>query len=75
MIAYTKDEHSNMPWNSISCYMYEMFLETTPQMFHTSTIWLHLALIITRYLLYYLNLSYNSIKLWRTFKTVVDHKP
>ena len=30
--------------------MFEFFLETTPQMFHTATIWLTLALAILRYI-------------------------
>ena len=48
LIAYTLGEHSNMSWTSVSCFLYELFLETTPQMFHTATIWLTLALAITR---------------------------
>ena len=39
-----------MNWTPLSCFMFEFFLETTPQMFHTATIWLTLALAILRYI-------------------------
>ena len=52
LIAYTLGEHSNMSWTSFSCFLYELLLETTPQMFHTATIWLTLSLAITRLILF-----------------------
>jgi hypothetical protein len=48
--AYTFGRHASMNWTSLSCFMFEFFLETTPQMFHTATIWLTLALAILRYI-------------------------
>ena len=47
--AYTLGGHSTMNWTVLSCFMFEFFLETTPQMFHTATIWLTLGLAILRY--------------------------
>ena len=38
-----------MNWVPLSCFLFEFFLETSPQMFHTATIWLTLALAILRY--------------------------
>ena len=39
-----------MKWSHTSCYLFEMFSETVPQMFHNTSIWLTLALAVQRYL-------------------------
>lgn len=47
---YTFGRHATITWTPLSCFMFEFFLETNPQMFHTATIWLTLALAILRYI-------------------------
>ena len=48
--TYSMDGHTTMEWTQISCYFFELFLETAPQLFHTSSIWLTLVLAVQRYL-------------------------
>ena len=39
-----------MEWTPITCFMFEFLLETTPQIFHTASNWLTLALALQRYI-------------------------
>ena len=39
-----------MEWSISSCFLFEFCLETTPQIFHTASNWLTLALAIQRYI-------------------------
>jgi neuromedin U receptor 1 len=48
--TYSMDGHTTMKWTKISCYLFEFFIETAPQLFHTLSIWLTLALAFQRYL-------------------------
>ena len=48
--TYTFNGHNSMKWNYISCFMFEFFLETTPQLFHTASVWLTVALAVQRYI-------------------------
>ena len=40
----------DMDWGRISCFLFEMFVETTPQMFHNASIYLTLVLAVQRYI-------------------------
>ena len=42
--------HDSMQWTEYLCYMYEFFVETTPQLFHNASIWLTLVLAVQRYI-------------------------
>ena len=42
--------HSTHSWSSYSCFFFEFSLETTPQIFHTASNWLTLALAVQRYI-------------------------
>ena len=42
--------HQDFTWAWLSCYMFEFSLETAPQIFHTASNWLTLALAAQRYL-------------------------
>ena len=50
MIAYTFDQHAIIAWTSYSCFLFEISVETLPQLFHTISIWLTLFLALQRYL-------------------------
>ena len=47
---YSFGGHSSHSWSSDSCFLFEFFLETTPQIFHTASNWLTLALAVQRYI-------------------------
>ena len=40
----------DMNWGRITCFLFEMFAETTPQMFHNASIYLTLVLAVQRYI-------------------------
>ena len=42
--------HLDMDWGRVSCFLFEMFVETTPQMFHNASIYLTLVLAVQRYI-------------------------
>ena len=46
---YSFGGHSSHFWSSDSCFLFEFFLETTPQIFHTASNWLTLGLAVQRY--------------------------
>jgi hypothetical protein len=48
--AFTLGGHASIKWNSFSCFFFEFSLETTPQIFHTASNWLTLALALQRYI-------------------------
>ena len=48
--TYTLHGYTSMEWTSVSCFLFEFFLETTPQLFRTTSIWLTLALAVQRYI-------------------------
>ena len=50
MFAYTFDNHASMTWTTYSCFLFEISIETLPQLFHTASIWLTLFLALQRYL-------------------------
>ena len=50
MFAYTFDQHTSMTWTTFSCFLFEIAIETLPQLFHTASIWLTLFLALQRYL-------------------------
>lgn len=39
-----------MDWGRTSCFLFEMFAETIPQMFHNASIYLTLVLAVQRYI-------------------------
>lgn len=39
-----------MDWGRTSCFLFEMFAETLPQMFHNASIYLTLVLAVQRYI-------------------------
>ena len=39
-----------MDWNPTSCYLFEMFTDTVPQMLHNASIYLTLVLALQRYI-------------------------
>ena len=48
---YTLGHHQDFSWDVTDCYLFEFMCETVPQMFHTSSNWLTLGillLIVTR---------------------------
>ena len=42
--------HHSMNWTESLCFMYEFFVETSPQLFHNASIWLTLILAVQRYI-------------------------
>ena len=42
--------HLDMDWGRTSCFLFEIFAETTPQMFHNASIYLTLVLAVQRYI-------------------------
>ena len=42
--------HVNMNWSWASCYAFELFVETMPQLFHNASIWCTLVLAVQRYI-------------------------
>ena len=46
---YTMGGHMGFKWSPTLCFLFEFFLETTPQLFHNASIWLTLSLAIQRY--------------------------
>ena len=50
MFHYTLRGYVTQTWTSQSCFLFEFFLETTPQIFHTASNWLTLALAVQRYI-------------------------
>ena len=42
--------HQDMDWGRTSCFLFEMFAETLPQMFHNASIYLTLVLAVQRYI-------------------------
>jgi len=49
-VLYTLNHHANMDWSVPDCYMFELMVEIIPQMFHTASNWLTLALAVQRYI-------------------------
>ena len=49
-ISYTFDFGEFVTWSKVLCLMFELCIETLPQLFHTTYIWLTLFLAIQRYL-------------------------
>lgn len=47
---YMFDGHMDVDWSLGSCYLYELSMETTPQIFHTASNWLTLTLAVQRYI-------------------------
>ena len=39
-----------MQWTKSLCFLYELFVETAPQLFHNASIWLTLVLAVQRYI-------------------------
>ena len=50
IFAFTFGAHSSIQWTRLSCFFFEFSLETTPQIFHTASNWLTLALAVQRYI-------------------------
>ena len=50
IFAFTFGAHSSIQWTRLSCFLFEFSLETTPQIFHTASNWLTLALAVQRYI-------------------------
>ena len=48
--AFTLGHHNTIEWTPATCFFFEFLLETIPQIFHTATIWLTLALALHRYI-------------------------
>ena len=48
--AFTLGHHTTMEWTPATCFMFEFLLETSPQIFHSDTIWLTLGLALHRYI-------------------------
>jgi hypothetical protein len=48
--TYSMDGHTTMKWTKISCYLFELCVETAPQLFRTTSIWLTMVLAVQRYL-------------------------
>ena len=42
--------HDSMQWTETLCFLYELFVETAPQLFHNASIWLTLILAVQRYI-------------------------
>ena len=42
--------HASPTWSPYSCFLFEFFLETSPQVFHTATTWLTMSLAFLRYI-------------------------
>ena len=50
IFAFTFGGHSSIQWSTLSCFLFEFSLETTPQVFHTASNWLTLSLAVQRYI-------------------------
>ncbi|XP_023346096.1 sex peptide receptor [Eurytemora carolleeae] len=50
MYLYTMGHHDDMNWGLVSCYLFEFMMETSPQIFHSASNWLTLALAVQRYI-------------------------
>ena len=50
IFAFTFGGHASIQWTHLSCFLFEFSLETTPQIFHTASNWLTLALAVQRYI-------------------------
>ena len=50
IFAFTFGGHASIQWSHLSCFLFEFSLETTPQIFHTASNWLTLALAVQRYI-------------------------
>ena len=48
--AFTLQRHASTLWTFLTCSIFEMCTETLPQMFHTASIYLTMALAVQRYL-------------------------
>ena len=48
--TFSMDGHTTMKWTKLSCYLFELCIETAPQFFRTTSIWLTIALAVQRYL-------------------------
>jgi len=47
---YTLGHHTNAEWTAVSCFLYDFLSVTVPQIFHTASNWLTLALAVQRYI-------------------------
>ena len=50
LIVFLLRSHQDMDWGRTSCFLFEMFAETLPQMFHNASIYLTLVLALQRYI-------------------------
>ena len=50
IFTFSLGGHSFLQWTSFSCFLFEFSLETAPQIFHTASNWLTLALAVQRYI-------------------------
>ena len=50
IFTFSLGGHTSLQWTSFSCFLFEFSLETTPQIFHTASNWLTLALAVQRYI-------------------------
>jgi len=47
---YTLGHHEDAEWSTLTCFLYDLLSVTVPQMFHTASNWLTLALAVQRYI-------------------------
>jgi len=47
---YTLGYHEDAEWSTVSCFLYDLLSVTVPQIFHTASNWLTLALALQRYI-------------------------
>jgi len=47
---YTLGHHTNAEWTAVTCFLYDFLSVTVPQIFHTASNWLTLALAVQRYI-------------------------
>lgn len=47
---YTLDQHEELDWGVAGCYLFDLMVDIVPQMFHTASNWLTLALAVQRYI-------------------------
>eukprot|EP00090_Calanus_glacialis_P019990 TRINITY_DN30708_c0_g1_i4.p1 TRINITY_DN30708_c0_g1~~TRINITY_DN30708_c0_g1_i4.p1 ORF type:complete len:460 (-),score=70.44 TRINITY_DN30708_c0_g1_i4:402-1781(-) len=47
---YTLGHYEDAEWSTVSCFLYDLLSVTVPQIFHTASNWLTLALAVQRYI-------------------------
>lgn len=50
VFLYSLGSHEDASWSAGGCYLYDLLCITVPQMFHTASNWLTLALAVQRYI-------------------------